>query len=158
MVLQYIQRCISAGAHWDEVLVNCGLWDIRDRHGTLQTSLSDYAGNLHEVVRLLPHICHRFTWIRTTPVDDDRHNSIKSDYWRHNEDVIRYNAAADHVFADSGAPLIDLYSFCMAIGLQGAFLDHIHFTTEMRQLQAAFVTGQLVASLPCSSLATTRGI
>lgn len=147
-VLEYIRRCISRAQHWDVAVVNCGLHDIRDRRqGSLQTGLADYVENLKEICQLLPSICDRFLWIRTTPVDDERHNSMKEDYWRHDADVVRYNAAADAVFASCEADIIDLYSFSRAVGIEGAFLDHIHFTLEMRQLQAAFVAGQLVALL-----------
>lgn len=148
LVLEYIRRCISHSQHWDVAVVNCGLHDIRDRRqGTLQTGRADYVRNLKEICRLLPGICDRFVWVRTTPVDDERHNSMKQDYWRHDADVVRYNMEADTVFASCGADIIDLYTFSRAVGLEGAFLDHIHFTPEMRQLQAAFVAGQLVALL-----------
>ena len=147
MVLEYVRRCIAQKQRWNLVLLNCGLWDIRDRQGTLQTDLVQYTLNLTEIIGLLPRICDRWIWVRTTPVDDALHNSLKTDYWRHDADVVRYNEAADEVVTRVGATVIDLYQFCVAVGLSTAFADHIHFTDEMRRVQAAFIAGQVIALL-----------
>jgi hypothetical protein len=147
MVLDYIKRCISQKQHWNVVLVNCGLWDIRDRNGVLQTEISVYARNVEEIFRLLPRISDQITWARTTPVNDARHNSMKKDYLRHDADVVQYNDTADRIALMHGASIVDLYSFSKALGLKHIYLDHIHFTQETRQQQGAFIAGQLVAYL-----------
>jgi GDSL-like Lipase/Acylhydrolase family len=147
MVVEYIKRCISQDQRWDVVVLNCGLWDIRDRHGVLQTDIGAYKRNVNEIFALAPAISSRIVWVRTTPVDDERHNAIKTDYLRHDADVIRYNAVADEIALERGASIIDLYNFCRSLGLTHIYLDHIHFTDEARRLQAAFIAGQLVARL-----------
>jgi lysophospholipase L1-like esterase len=158
MVLEYIKRCISQQQYWDIVIINCGLWDIRDRNGALQTPISDYTANLEQIFALLPQISEKVVWVRTTPVDDARHNSMKDDYFRHDADVVRYNLVADEIAQEHKASIVDLYSFCRAIGLERIYLDHIHFTEEMRQLQAAFIAGQLVALLGLRVIRPSKGI
>jgi GDSL-like Lipase/Acylhydrolase family len=143
MVVEYIRRCIAEAQRWDLVLLNCGLWDIRDRSGVLQNSLDAYVGNLETAYELLTAVCRNIVWVRTTPVDDELHNRLKQDYWRHDRDVVRYNEAADAIALRHGASIIDLYTFTKSLDVDNVYLDHIHFTDETRRLQASFIAGEL---------------
>lgn len=147
MVLAYLERCISVSAHWDVALLNCGLWDIRDRSGVRQTELESYGRNVSQILVRARQIADSVVWIRTSPVDDERHNSLKSDYLRHNADVVRYNAVADRLAHEASIPIIDLFGFTTAVGLEGRVLDHVHYTDDMRKLQAAFIAGELASLL-----------
>jgi hypothetical protein len=57
-------------------------------------------------------------------------------------DVEAYNAAADRITREHGSALIDLFTFTHNLG-PDVFADHVHFTDEVRALQAAFIAGHL---------------
>jgi Na+-transporting NADH:ubiquinone oxidoreductase subunit NqrA len=83
-----------------------------------------------------------FIWVRTTDVVDDIHNTRISQFHRFHEDVLAYNQVADQVMTSNGVPTIDLYTFTREFGA-GAYCDHVHFTEEVRRLQAAYIAGFL---------------
>lgn len=144
-VLTYVNNCISQHRRWDVVLVNCGLWDIRNYQGVYRTDIDKYATNLEIIFELLEHITERVIWVRTTPVRDELHNSIKREYQRFNSDVIRYNLVADKVAARRRISVIDLYNFSQSIETEDMYCDHVHFSDGVRSLQGAFIAGQIVA-------------
>ncbi|MEV1249092.1 SGNH/GDSL hydrolase family protein [Nonomuraea sp. NPDC050022] len=146
MVLTYLGRCQSQQMRWGILLLNCGLWDIRDRNGSRQVPILQYKTNLERLFILAADIGDQIVWIRTTPVDDARHNAIKNDYKRHDSDVQAYNAIADTIARGHGARIIDLYQFCKDIRDEPLYADHIHFTNNVRKLQGAFIAGYLAAA------------
>lgn len=152
-VLAYLQNMIAHSTpDWSVLLLNCGLHDIRVDPQTKahQVELDDYASNLEKIIRLASAITHRVIWVRTTPVADDRHQRLNLDFRRFNADVIAYNDIADAKLETAGIPSVNLYSFTLGLcdspeGLENLFIDHVHFTERIRQLQAAYIAGWLDA-------------
>src|SRR5437588_7600798 len=77
MVMSYLKKCVNQEMHWDLVIANCGLWDIRSFNGVNQVNINQYKNNLLEIYNLLSQVANRIIWVRTTPVCDELHNSIK---------------------------------------------------------------------------------
>jgi len=152
MVLGYIQKCINQGMHWDLLLVNCGLHDIRCFDGKYQTDINDYRRNLLEIFELSHQISSQMIWVRTAPVVNELHNSIKKDFRRFNEDVERYNSIADNIASSQSIWTIDLYSLCRSMGESEIRCDHIHFTEEARKIQGAFMAASILAYLDLKGL------
>lgn len=145
MVLAYLQAQL-AGIAPDLLLLNCGLHDVKTdpQEGTKQVPPDRYQDNLRDVAALVHRHRVRTLWVRTTPVDDKTHNSRSMSFHRFAEDVIRYNGIADAVLAEAGIPAIDLYTFTLNLG-DGVYCDHVHFTERVRELQAAYIAGALMA-------------
>jgi len=152
-VLAYLQ---SMAAHQSPdhpfLLLNCGLHDLRVDPKTKahQVEPEDYARNLEEIIRLATFVSQRVTWVRTTPVDDVRHQRLNPDFQRFNAEVMVYNAIADAEMNKAGIPSIDLYNFTLGLcdtpeRLKDLYIDHVHFTPETRRLQAAYIAGWLDA-------------
>jgi len=147
MVLDYLQKCASQGMYWDLLVVNCGLHDIRCRDGKYQVNITDYEENLLRIFEQSHQIAAQVMWVRTAPVVDELHNSLKSDFKRFNDDVEKYNSVADRIAASRGVRVIDLYALCQSMGGAEIRCDHIHFTDEARKIQGAFAAGQIIAFL-----------
>ena len=144
-VLAYLQAYLQTQAP-DVLLLNCGLHDLRTDPGSgaKQVVPDKYRENLEQIVQLVQDRCVRTVWVRTTPVDDARHNARSSSFHRFNRDVVVYNEIADGVFGGAGTPIIDLYAFVESLG-EELFCDHVHFVDRVRALQAAFIAGHLIA-------------
>jgi len=144
LVLAYLREYLVEQAP-DVLLLNCGLHDLRTdpETGRKQVSLEDYQANLREILRIVPRDV-RLVWVRTTPVDDKTHNSRQAGFQRFDQDVIRYNEAADRLCGEAGVPTIDLYGFTRTLG-GDLFCDHVHYHERVRELQAAFIAGHLLA-------------
>jgi hypothetical protein len=85
-------------------------------------------------------------WVRTTPVDDEQHNSNPK-FKRYSADLAEYNAAADEIMNTSGTEMIDLYTFTTRLGKGKAlYRDHVHYHPEIEALQAAYIAGFLQAT------------
>jgi hypothetical protein len=146
MVLAYLRHRL-AGLSPDLLLLNCGLHDLRTdpQDATKQVPSERYRANLCEIAQLMSRHDVRAFWVRTTPVDDERHNSQSVGFHRFSRDVIRYNEIADAVFRQAGVPIVDLYTFTLNLG-EDLYCDHVHFTIRVRELQAAYIAGSLLAS------------
>ena len=146
MVLAYLCERLDVLAP-DILLLNCGLHDLRTdpKSGAKQVSLWDYRQNLCAIAQLVSDRDMHTTWVRTTPVDDDRHNTRQAGFHRFNRDVIHYNESADAVCGEAGIPLADLYTFTQNLG-EDVFADGVHFVEWVRELQAAFIAGYLLAT------------
>jgi lysophospholipase L1-like esterase len=110
----------------------------------------DYSRNLEEIIRLASTVGRRVIWVRTTPVADTRHQRMNPGFQRFNTDVIAYNDIADAQMNKAGIPSVDLYNFTLGLcdtpeGLEDLYIDHVHFTEEIRRLQAAYIAGWLDA-------------
>jgi hypothetical protein len=147
MVLEYLRFKASDDAFQPDVLlVNCGLHDIKTdpKTSARQVDLESYRRNLAEIVERAKETAGAFVWVRTTPVDDDQHNSRQKDFHRHAADLDAYNAAADEVMASAGVASIDLCGFTAGLGPPSEiFCDHVHYPEPVRRLQAAFIAGYL---------------
>jgi hypothetical protein len=129
----------------DYLLVNCGLHDIRrklDGHLDYQISPEDYLENLKRIYATSREIGARLIWVRITPVVDSIHNRPGMEFHRFAADQEKYNEIADEFFKASGVPVLDLEAFTRRLG-DGIFVDHVHFSDEVRALQAAFIAGFL---------------
>jgi lysophospholipase L1-like esterase len=143
MVLDYL-RALQPVRPFDILLINCGLHDIkRDvTSHAVQVPADRYAANLREILIQAQRLATRTLWILTTPVIDERHNRLNTTFQRFEADVEAYNAAADRIMQDHGIALIDLFTFTRNLG-PDIYVDHVHFTTEVRAQQAAFIAGHL---------------
>ena len=141
--LKALADAANGGFQPEWVLVNCGLHDIKTNPATgeKQVPLEQYRRNLREIVACAEQMS-RVVWVRTTPLDDMRHNSQVSEFHRFAADVDAYNAAADAIMNESSVPSVDLYGFTRSLGPE-VFCDHVHFTEPVRQMQAAFIAGYL---------------
>lgn len=149
MVLEYLSFLISKHLfHYDLLLLNCGLHDIKRNpsDGQLQISIEAYEANLRSIIQLIEPLDTRIYWISTTPVDDERHNDWMKKFIRFNRDVVAYNEVADRIMAEAGIPSIDLNTFTSHLGDNNElYCDHVHFTDRVREQQAAFIAGHLYA-------------
>lgn len=144
-VLAYLRARLGEDVP-DVLLLNCGLHDLRTdpQSKVKQVPLGAYKENLAAIVRLVLGRGVRIVWVRTTPVDDERHNTRQSSFYRFDRDVVCYNEVADGVLGAAGIPLVDLYAFTSKLG-GDVFCDHVHFVEGVRELQAAFIAGHLFA-------------
>ena len=143
MVLDYL-RSLQADRPFDILLINCGLHDIKRDVTThaVQVSLDQYEANLHEILAQAQRLAIRTIWVRTTPVVDERHNRLNTVSQRFAADVEAYNAAADRIMQEHDIAAIDLFTFTRNLG-PDVYIDHVHFTDEVRAQQAAFIAGHL---------------
>lgn len=142
-VLAWIRENRDILSRADLLMFNCGLHDIKTdpATGSKQVPILAYERNLEEVLRLLSEWGIEAWWIRTTPVDGELHNRMKG-FHRYVEDVARYNEVADTLMQKHGVPVIDLYAFTASLGA-GLHYDGVHFHEHVRELQAAFLAGNL---------------
>ena len=141
MVLAYLRhRRAHAPIPAGLLLLNCGLHDIKTdpATGTKQVPLARYRENLRAIPGEARAMRLCLAWVRTTPVIDEVHNKPGMAFHRFARDVADYNAAADTLMAAAGVPVIDLHAFTEPF-LPGAFCDHVHFTEDVRERQAAFL-------------------
>jgi len=146
MVLDYvIIRLKDPNFKPDVLVLNCGLHDIKTPVGTTQKQvpLETYKSNLIQIHDLLTMRGINLVWVRTTPVDDEQHNSRQQSFHRFASDVDAYNEAADAIFNAREIPIVDLYQFTKNLGAD-TFIDHVHYGEEVRAKQAAFIAGFLV--------------
>ncbi len=143
MVLVYLQS-LRPEQPFDVLLLNCGLHDIKRDPVTNQPQVSTdhYAANLQAILIEGKRLAKHTMWVRTTPVIDERHNRLNTAFRRFEVDVEAYNAIADHVMREHRVPLIDLHTFTRNLG-SDVYVDHVHFATDVRAQQAAFIAGHL---------------
>lgn len=145
MVRAYLrEKCAEKNFQPDILVLNCGLHDIKTdpQSHRKQMDIKEYENNLKAILCMMAERRMKLVWIRTTPVEDDIHNSRQKGFSRYNRDVKAYNAVADRIFGQAQVPIIDLYSFTQTFG-RDAYCDHVHFTERVQELQAAFIAGHL---------------
>jgi hypothetical protein len=147
MVLNYLKTMLTNSDWRPEILtLNCGLHDIKTVGGSIQIPIEDYRRNLRSILKLLADKDINVIWIRSTPVEDEQHNSGQKDFKRYSKDLDKYNAAADEIMNEAGIRMIDLYSFTRKLGKgKDIYRDHIHYHPEIESLQAAYIAGYLQA-------------
>ncbi len=143
MVLAYLQS-LQPERKVDVLLLNCGLHDIKRDPVTNQPQIATdyYVANLRVILNEGKRLARRVIWARTTPVIDERHNRLNTAFRRCVADVEAYNAIADDIMRERGVPIIDLFTFTRNLG-PDVYVDHVHFTVEVRAQQAAFIAGHL---------------
>lgn len=143
MVLNYLNKCKLENLHWDILLINCGLHDIKIYEELHQINISQYKYNLEQIFYLTNFLSNKTIWINTTQVIDNLHNSLKSEFKRFNKDVEKYNEVAKKIAISNHIPIIDLNGFCKSLGGQEIYQDHVHFIHEIQKLQAAYIAGHI---------------
>lgn len=143
MVLNYLRTMLTS-SEWrpDLLILNCGLHDIKIKDGSLQIQLEDYCMNIKNILGLLADKKIKVIWVRTTPVEDEQHNSRQNHFKRCSADLAKYNAAADKIMNEYGVKMIDLHAFTSTLGKGGdIYRDHVHYYPEIEALQAAYIAG-----------------
>jgi lysophospholipase L1-like esterase len=151
MVLRYLaanKKHREIPAPVDYLLINCGLHDIKTDPISLKKQVSEkvYRRNLEKIVRIAKRMAKNVIWVRSTPVDEKRHRRIRSDFYRFEKDLVRYNKIADAMMKKKHLPVIDLYSLTIKQGSR-LYLDHVHFTMRLRQKQAKFIANYLLSKV-----------
>lgn len=143
MVLAYLQS-LQPEQPFDSLLLNCGLHDIKREAVTNQPQVptNHYAANLQAILSEGQRLAKHVMWVRITPVIDERHNRLNAAFRRFEADVEAYNAIADNVMREHRVPIIDLHTFTRNLG-SDVYVDHVHFTGDVRAQQAAFIAGHL---------------
>ncbi|MNI25664.1 hypothetical protein D3C73_793300 [compost metagenome] len=141
-VLAYLEAEKDRGVSYDILLINCGLHDIKTdpQSGQRQIELEQYGLNLNRIANLAAEMSNLFIWIRTTDAVEHIHNTLMKSFYRFHADVVAYNQVADEIMQAKQIPLIDIYSFTQNLG-EDTYRDHVHFKDEVKQLQAAYLTG-----------------
>ncbi len=143
MVVQYMEKLYASHTFSEDILlVNCGLHDIKTnpQTGKVQIDIDEYKHNLNKIYNLAKKLKTQLIWVNSTPVNDSIHNAKSHSFHRFNKDVLAYNSLADSVFKSKNIPVIDLYAFSAKFPLD-AYIDHVHYTTVYRKLQAAYIAG-----------------
>jgi lysophospholipase L1-like esterase len=127
---------------------NCGLHDVKHRHGRHQVELAGYEANLREMVRRLQETGARLVFATSTPVVDERHARRPVQFARVEADVRRYNEAAVGVMAEAGVAIDDLHGAVVAAGPERLLAgDGVHFTAAGYELLGATVAAAVEREL-----------
>ena len=141
-ILKYLE--LLPDLEYDVMLLNCGLHDIKTHSHGIQIPLEQYESNLRKIVKLICSRGKKLVWVTSTPVDDEQHNKVCTEFSRYNKDLLEYNSAAKKIMSELDVPIIDLYSFTTHLD-EPLYEDHVHFFEPVRKLHAAFIAGQLLA-------------
>jgi len=144
-LLAYLKaRRANGGIPADWLVFNCGLHDIKTDPvtGRPQVVLGQYKENLRACLAEARAMHLRAIWINITPIMEDRHNQLRTDFKRFTRDIDAYNAAADRIMREAAVPVIDLHGFSMRL-IPAGLADHVHFNESAQHLQAAFIAGSL---------------
>ena len=144
-VLTYLkERFENGNMEYDLFAFNCGLHDIkRLDDGDCVISKEDYRKNLLEIVGMVKKAGIKTVFISTTHLEDERHNARKQlGFTRYNKDVEEYNTVAFEVMAENDIPVIELGDFTKKL-MGEIFIDHVHFSDEVRKIQAGYLVGKL---------------
>lgn len=144
MVLKYLNEEKLKGTRYDILLLNCGMHDIRVHRVTreLQIKPEQYKSNLDEIIRLAKHMSVEVIWITSTPIIERVHNAREAGFLRFSRDLKRYNHIAEEIMDKHNIETVDLYSYTQRLG-ENIYCDHVHFTEEVRKLQAVFIARYL---------------
>lgn len=140
-----LMRYISSSHLSDEesgiVLLNCGLHDIKRNRETKEINVDEktYEMNLEKAILRFRKEGMQVIWVSTTPVIDELHNTRITEFYRFNEDVIKYNTIACNVMNRKEVPIIDLYEYVYQILDDKIFRDHVHFQNDVCEKQAAYI-------------------
>lgn len=141
-ILEYLK--LLPDLEYDVMLLNCGLHDIKTHPDGIQISKEDYEKNLCEAVEIIRSRGKKVVWVSSTPVDDEQHNRVCTEFFRYNRDLLAYNEIATRVMNKLSVPVIDLYSFTEKLD-EPLFIDHVHYFEPVRKLHGAFIAGHILA-------------
>ena len=140
--LEYLE--LLPELEYDVLLLNCGLHDIKTHPTGIQIPPDEYEKNLRAIVELVRNRGKKIVWVASTPVDDEQHNRVCTDFFRYNKDIVRCNEIAEKVMSELNVQIIDLYNFTLNLD-EPLYTDHVHFFEPVRKLHGAFIAGQLMA-------------
>jgi lysophospholipase L1-like esterase len=146
MVLAYLKaRAERDPLRAEVLLLNCGLHDIKTDLTTQakQVAPDAYARNLRAILDVAKQMKLQVVWVRTTPVVTEIHNARSRAFHRFAADVAAYNAIADEIMTEARVPVIDLHGFSARF-VPAGFVDHVHYSEDVREKQAAFIAGALM--------------
>jgi len=131
--------------------MNAGLHDIaRERDADdCRVSLEQYEANLRTLFsRLRAETDAVLIWATTTPVIEEKHNSVKP-FDRLNADIDAYNAAAVAIAAEYDVEINDLNALVAGQKADSDLMtpDGVHYTPK-----GSHLLGQVVASRICPHL------
>ncbi|MBF0243927.1 MAG: SGNH/GDSL hydrolase family protein [Planctomycetes bacterium] len=147
MVLSFLRaKKDGMGINADLLLLNCGLHDIKTNPVTTtkQVPIDKYRENLKAIVQTVNEMKCPMVWIRTTPCCEETHNREGMAFHRFSADCDAYNLAADQIMDAAGVTMLDLHTFTLNLGAE-LYCDHVHFNDHVRQKQAAFIAGWILA-------------
>lgn len=151
MVLAYLKELKKdCNFKTDYLLVNCGLHDIKRKSpfDSTQIGIKKYGQNLQSIIKISKQMNVKLVWVNSTPVIDTIHNR-RAYFYRFNKDLMSYNKIADSIMHSAKIPIIDLYTFTKKFVPNG-YIDHVHYKTDIREKQADFIAGNLIAILNCN--------
>ncbi|OPJ64129.1 SGNH/GDSL hydrolase family protein [Clostridium oryzae] len=142
-ILQYLKDAYDEEIHWDIMLINSGLHDIRVDRITLRKQIEnwEYRDNLRAICELALKMSEKVAWVNITPVSDTMYNMVGG-FLRYNEDVVEFNDIAEKIMREYKIPYIDIFSFTKSLG-EDIYSDQAHFKDDVRALQGAFIAGYL---------------
>jgi hypothetical protein len=133
---------LGAG-HWDVIHFNFGLHDLKFMDsGLRQVPLSDYEGNLRQIVGRLKRTGAQLIFASTTPVPNTKVNPP-----RLSGDVPEYNAAAKRIMERSGVAIDDLYSLVYPRLSELQLPANVHYTAEGYQVLGHQVAESILRAL-----------
>jgi lysophospholipase L1-like esterase len=133
--LTNIDKWLGEG-HWDVIYFNWGLHDIVIKPGgKLAVPIEEYEENLATLIQRLRKTRAVLIWASATPVP----SHIKAGSARENQDVIRYNKAAEAIMQKEGIPVDDLYGFIFPHLAQLQQPEDVHFSDAGSELLATEV-------------------
>ena len=147
-VLDFVKNQEKEGKlNYDILLFNCGLHDIKRNppEGNLQVAPDVYEKNMCEIIEIAKSHGVSPVFMTTTPVSDEIHHAhleANCGVERFNADVLEYNKIATAIMKKYDVPVINLYDYTLGFGDE-AYMDHVHYKNEVRQLQAKFIAKEL---------------
>lgn len=122
----------------DIVHINCGLHDIarrEDDNTQSRIDLDQYTKNVRSIFdQVRAKTNAQLLWARTTPVIEERHNSLKG-FHRYNADINAYSAAVDSICKEMNIPIDNLHAIVLASNPEAILTaDGVHYTDEGKVL------------------------
>ena len=134
----------------DIIHLNCGLHDLKREFGATQTQvpLEEYESNVRLILQKIQEKSSaRLIWATTTPVNEEKHHSLKG-FDRCEADVAAFNAAALGVATELGVVVNDLFAVVEQAGRDELLLeDGVHFTPDGYRVLGAAVSRSVRAAL-----------
>jgi lysophospholipase L1-like esterase len=127
--------------HWNNGIHDCG---HNPNRAPAQIPLADYLGNLRFILAALRAATPRVVWATMTPQHPQRPFRVDQWSWR-NEEMARYNAAAESLMRSEGVPVNDLGALVLRQPEELLAEDQLHLSASGQAACAAAVVRTLEA-------------
>lgn len=124
-------------AKWDLIVFNFGLHDVLILRGEPRISMGLYLARLGAMIDMMQAQARRLIWVSSTPVTPEcekhtakRWQTDRTQPYRRNKDIVRYNAAAQRLMDQRGIPVVDLYSYALPKLDEIQLPRNVHFTED----------------------------